>query len=228
LRRKLFLFDIDGTLVSPGPVSRMTLDGIIKDLLGRSPKLQYEDVAGSTDPIIVQTGLKRIGVVNNEINELTQKILSEYEKRLPEAFNNSDEPFAYEDAVMLLDNVINQGFAVGVLSGNMQAAAELKLGKFGLLEKFPFGIYADETDDRSAMPMIARERAWDAYNEAFRFKDMIIVGDTAADARAACENGCMSIIVCRRETTRNQAQEAGATYIVSSLAEIELDTIFNG
>ena len=55
-----------------------------------------------------------------------------------------------------------------------------------------------------------------------------MVGDTAADARAACENGCMSIIVCRRETTRNQAQEAGATYIVSSLAEIELDTIFNG
>lgn len=227
MRQKLFLFDIDGTLVSPGPVSRKTLDGVIKDLIGSSPNLKYEDVAGSTDPIIVRTGLKRIGVNDGDISGWTQKILHEYAIRLPEIFNSSEEPFIYEDAENLLKHVLDRKQAVGVLSGNIRAAAEIKLSRFGLLEHFPFGIYADDTDDRSAMPMIARERAWDVYNEAFRFEDMVLVGDTAADARAATDNGCKSIIVCRREKTNEQAMTAGATLIVSSLDKVDVQSTFH-
>lgn len=224
MRKKLFLFDIDGTLISPGPVSRKTLDGVITDLFGRSPDLQYDDVAGSTDPIIVKNGLKRIGVVDSELNKCIEKVLKEYELRLPVVFNESNEPFAYEDAGNLLAQVLDQGHALGVLSGNMKTAAEVKLGKFDLLEKFPFGIYADDTDDRSAMPMIARERAWDVYHEAFRLTDMIIIGDTAADAKASSDNGCKSIIVCRREETKVKAHTAGATLIVSTLTDVDLNT----
>lgn len=227
MRRKLFLFDIDGTLISPGPVSRKTLDGVMTNLFGRSPDLQYEDVAGSTDPIIVKTGLKRIGVKDGELNECVKKVLIEYEHRLPEVFNKSNEPFAYEDAGDLLVQVLELGHAVGILSGNMQAAAEVKLAKFDLLQKFPFGIYADETDDRSAMPMIARERAWNVYHEAFRLTDMIIIGDTAADAKASSDNGCSSIIVCRREEMKAKAKAAGATLIVSTLTDVDLKTFLH-
>jgi len=98
LRKKLFLFDIDGTLLSPGPVSRRTLDRVIADLLGQSPDLQYEDVAGSTDPIIVQRALRKIGVDSGEFNAWTSKVITEYLKRLPAVFDEADEPFVYDDA----------------------------------------------------------------------------------------------------------------------------------
>ena len=227
MRKKLFLFDIDGTLLSPGPVSRRTLDRVIADLLGQSPDLQYEDVAGSTDPIIVQRALRKIGVDSGEFNEWTSKVITEYLKRLPAVFDEADEPFVYDDALILLASILEQDNAVGVMSGNMQAAAEVKLAKFDLLQKFPFGIYADETDDRSAMPMIARERAWNVYHEAFRLTDMIIIGDTAADAKASSDNGCSSIIVCRREEMKAKAKAAGATLIVSTLTDVDLKTFLH-
>ena len=222
MRKKLFLFDIDGTLVSPGSVSRKILNNVMTDLLGVSPDLQFEDVAGNTDQLIVKTGLKRVGVNEEEINNWIKKILKEYADRLPNIFNESKEPFAYEDAQKLLKQVLENKFSVGVLSGNIKAAAEVKLKRFGLLDHFPFGVYGADTDDRSAMPIIARERAWDAYNEAFRFEDMVLVGDTAADARAAADNGCKSIIVCRREKTNEQAMDADATLIVSSLDKVDI------
>ena len=227
MRKKLFLFDIDGTLLSPGPVSRRTLDRVIADLLGQSPDLQYEDVAGSTDPIIVQRALRKIGVDGGEFNEWTSKVITEYLKRLPAVFDEADEPFVYDDTLILLASILEQDNAVGVMSGNMQAAAEIKLAKFDLLQKFPFGIYADETDDRSAMPIIARERAWDVYHEAFRLADMIIIGDTDADAKAAADNGCKSIIVSRRKETWLKAEAAGASLVVSSLADVDLESFLS-
>jgi hypothetical protein len=55
---------------------------VIADLLGQSPDLQYEDVAGSTDPIIVQRALRKIGVDSGEFNEWTSKVITEYLKRI--------------------------------------------------------------------------------------------------------------------------------------------------
>ena len=46
MRKKLFLFDIDGTIISPGNVGRKLLDKILLDYFHRSPNLKYEDVAG--------------------------------------------------------------------------------------------------------------------------------------------------------------------------------------
>ena len=57
MRKKLFLFDIDGTIISPGNVGRKLLDRIFIENFNRSPNQQYEDVAGSTDPIIVEKAL---------------------------------------------------------------------------------------------------------------------------------------------------------------------------
>ena len=63
--KKLFLFDIDGTLISPSNIARKLLDKILIDQFGKSPNLKYEDVAGSTDLLIIENALRKIDCKTN-------------------------------------------------------------------------------------------------------------------------------------------------------------------
>ena len=103
--KKLFLFDIDGTLISPSNIARKLLDKILIDQFGKSPNLKYEDVAGSTDLIIIENALRKIDCKTN-LNETVDKVLNIYIKKLKLLFEESKKPFVYKDTIKLLDIVI--------------------------------------------------------------------------------------------------------------------------
>ncbi len=67
MNRKLFLFDIDGTLLSPRILPRQILNRAFQDIAGISPDLQFEDVAGLTDPLIITNGLRKLGIIDDDI-----------------------------------------------------------------------------------------------------------------------------------------------------------------
>ena len=104
MRNKLFLFDIDGTIISPGNVARKLLDKIVLDSFKQSPNLHYDDVAGSTDPIIVETALLRIGE-KEPLSQSINYILNLYQNELKEVFNSSKAPFVYDDSIHLLNKI---------------------------------------------------------------------------------------------------------------------------
>ena len=56
-RRRLILFDIDGTLISSGPVPRQCMAAAVGEHLMQKVELSFHDVAGSTDPIIFRQAL---------------------------------------------------------------------------------------------------------------------------------------------------------------------------
>ena len=71
----------------------------------------------------------------------------------------SKDPFVYQDCVDFLDKVQNAGHAVCLLTGNMKAVARIKLEKFDLWKRFDFGVFAEDTEDKLAMPRLAKKRA---------------------------------------------------------------------
>ncbi len=224
MRKKLYLFDIDGTLISPGNVSRFTLNKVFEDQCGISPELAYDDVAGSTDPMIIRNGLKKIGIKNGEVESLLKKIINEYIHALEKSFNESEIPFIYQDCLKLLNDVLDSPHSLGLLTGNLMESARIKLDKFHLWTHFPFGVFGDDAEVRSDLPWLARERAWDVFKESFRFEDMIIIGDTANDAKAASMNGTKSVIVCRKPTYKNKIIQSGATVVVDKLDQFDLNS----
>lgn len=216
--KKLYLFDIDGTILSPGPAARKSLNGAITKVTGNPSDLQIQDVAGLTDPLIIRNVLRANGH-NRDITDKVEEILTIYLETFRKAYAKSSDPFLYADAVKFLERVERSEHAPTLLSGNVRAGAEIKLGRFDLLPRFAFGVFGDDGETRSDLPWIARERAWGVLEESFRFEDMVIVGDTPNDARVALEYGCESIIVCRREEWRKEIQDIGPTYLVNSLNE---------
>ena len=224
MRNKLFLFDIDGTIISPGNVARKLLDKIVLDSFKQSPNLHYDDVAGSTDPIIVETALLRIGE-KEPLSQSINFVLNLYQNELKGVFNSSKAPFVYDDSIQLLNKIKNDGHFFGLLSGNIKKAAKIKLSKFNLWSQFPFGVFGEDAGNRDDLVWAAREKAWDVLQESFQFEDIILIGDTVADADAASVNGAKSIIVCRIPDKKTQLEKSNATIIVDDLSKVELNDV---
>ncbi|MFQ6604349.1 MAG: HAD family hydrolase [Fidelibacterota bacterium] len=218
-RFPLYLFDIDGTLISPGPEARRILNKAIQDTIGVDPDLQLQDVAGFTDRTIVGQALQRYGC-KNHIPAVTDEVIGRYLIGLEKHFRESDRPFVFPDALHLIEKIEEQGGAIGLLTGNVRAGAEIKLGRFNLWHRFAFGIFGDEAEDRLGLGSLVPERARKILGQTYRYEEMIIVGDTEQDARLASAYGMQSIIVCRYEPWRNNIRLAGADRIVRSLDEI--------
>lgn len=225
MMNKLFLFDIDGTLISPGPTARKAISEAIENYTGELPHLQIKDVAGLTDRLIVKNALQKSGK-STDSQSVIDDIVDNYLELFSKYYTESDGAFLYEDSVKLVEKVKERNIHIGLLTGNMKQGAEIKLGKFDLMKYFPFGAFADDGYTRNDLPIVAREVAQRLYNTKFDFENIVLVGDTPEDAIAAKTNGCKSIVVCRRKEWYDDIVQAGADLVVESLDDPQIEKDF--
>jgi phosphoglycolate phosphatase-like HAD superfamily hydrolase len=218
---KLFLFDIDGTLISPGPSARKAISQEIEIYTGEPHNLQIKDVAGLTDRLIVKNALLKCGK-DNVSQGVIDDIIENYLELFSKYYAESDGAFMYDDSIKLVESVKSQNIPLGLLTGNMKRGAEIKLGKFDLMKFFPFGAFADDGLTRNDLPIVAKELAQKYYNVEFDFENIALVGDTPEDAIAAKVNGCRSIIVCRRKEWYDEIIQAGANLVVDNLDDPQI------
>ncbi len=215
--KKLILFDIDGTLINPGTLARKLIDEAITDLTGKSPGLSVEDVAGFTDPSIVRNALLKLKFKAGNLDKNVETIFATYLKKLKKQYPDYSKPKLYEDAVNLVNACKDQGWHVGLFSGNLREGAKIKLNRFNLWNEFSFGIFGDEAYERGDMLWMAPELAWDAFCEAYTHDRIVLVGDTPNDAKVAYENNVRSLIVCRRPRWLDKIISENPTWIVKTL-----------
>jgi phosphoglycolate phosphatase len=216
MKNQLFLFDIDGTLISPGPSARKAINQAIENFTRTPPNLQIKDVAGMTDRLIVKNALKKNGK-DGDITEVTNSIINDYLKLFESTYLESAGAFVFEDALDLVQKVKEKRIPLGLLTGNVKRGAEIKLNRFDLMKHFSFGAFGEEGATRSDLPIVARKRAQEILGISFEFEDIVLVGDTPEDAIAAKINGCKSIIVCRRQEWYDEIVKAGADLVVERL-----------
>lgn len=212
----LYLFDIDGTLISPGAAARKAISQAIENYTDIPPNLQLKDVAGMTDRLIVRNALLKAGKVVTS-QEVINNIVNDYLYMFERTYLESDGAFVYNDAIVLLHQIKQKGHSVGLLTGNAERGAKIKLGRFELFNQFPFGAFAEDGESRNELPVAAKLKAEKYYKIMFKFSDIVLIGDTVEDAIAAKINGCKSIIVCRRPEWYDEIANAGADLIVDSL-----------
>lgn len=221
MTKKVFLFDIDGTLLSPGLLPREILGRAFRAIAGGDPGLELEDVAGLTDPLIITNGLKKLGIGDGNLTELGTAVLDYYLTMMRKEYPRSTRPVLHTDAVQLLDAVDAHGHCPALLTGNVSSGARIKLDYFHMARRFKFGAYGDDSADRFDLPAIARQRAEEFLGHRLTNADLVIIGDTAHDARVASTCGCRSVIVGRQPQWRPAIAAAGADLIVDTLDEVE-------
>jgi phosphoglycolate phosphatase-like HAD superfamily hydrolase len=122
---KLYLFDIDGTLISPGPSARKAINQAIEKFTGIPPDLQIKDVAGMTDRLIVRNALEKSGA-DGDITEVITDIINDYLTIFENTYLKSDGAFVFEDALHLVHKIKEKSFPPGLLTGNVKRGAKAR------------------------------------------------------------------------------------------------------
>lgn len=219
---KLVLFDIDGTLVLTGGAGLRAMNRACEEILGHAEILDGIPVAGRTDWIILHDALKQIG---REMDDaLFAALRDRYLDRLPEEIElpgrgfNGVMPGVREllDALQARDDVY-----LGLLTGNFERGARVKLEHFGLWRYFRCGAYGDDAADRNALVPFALERARACGIPPVGPSDVLVVGDTPHDVACALAAHAVPIGVATGSTTTRELRHSGAAVVFEDLSDTE-------
>lgn len=218
---QLVLFDIDGTLIHPGTLARRLMNEAVAGVAGMSPDLTMEEVAGFTDPSIIRKALRKVRFNSGDLTPVVNRVLEDYLTRLKAEYPSHEGPYVYTDAVALVHRCREEGWRVGLLSGNLREGAVTKLARFDLWKEFEFGVFGDDGANREDLLWRVPELAWEALQEAFTFERLVLVGDTPNDARIANMNRVRSLIVSRRPEWQAKIEAEHPTWLVESFQQLE-------
>ncbi len=203
--RRLLGFDFDGTEILPD---------------------------GKTDPAIVRELFRHKSLEPKHWPQAEQSIWQEYPKLLEAelASTQASSSARYEmlpGVAPLLETLSQaQQTKLGLITGNLESTARLKLKRFGLDDFFPFGAFASDADDRNLLGPIALNRlkakypehSWDDQQLA---RQTWIVGDTPRDIECARACGARVLAVASGHYSLEALQVHRPDAVVESLADTE-------
>jgi phosphoglycolate phosphatase-like HAD superfamily hydrolase len=118
------------------------------------------------------------------------------------------------DAVETLPHV-----RVGLLTGNFEPGAVVKLEHFDLWRRFAFGAFGDDHVDRRALVPVALARAMPAGHATPPSSRIVIVGDTPLDVDCAKAHGARAVAVATGPFDRAALSAAGADLVVDTFSD---------
>jgi phosphoglycolate phosphatase-like HAD superfamily hydrolase len=216
----IVLFDVDGTLVLTGRAGLRGMTAAFSRLYGSTSALEGIPVAGRTDRAIVSDALRAAGrpVTPEEILRLREAYIADLQIEIGRPV--ADPSGVLPGVEALLDEFESQPVvSVGLLTGNFEAGARIKLGHFDLWDRFPFGAFGDDHDDRNALVPIALARARAAGVAETAPDRVVVIGDTPLDIACAHAHGARAVAVATGSYSADQLRAAGADLVVDTLVD---------
>lgn len=212
---KLVLFDIDGTLIDSGDASVIALTRLFRSLYAITDAFISVTMDGKTDKQIIKEGLAANNLPVDDAN--IPSIISKYLINLEKEINNDRKHV--KPGVRKLLNRLGQmnDFHLGLLTGNIESGARIKLEVFDLNRYFPLGAFGSDHEDRNQLLPIAIDKFSKKTGQAFRFEDCIVVGDTPKDVECSRPYGAISVAVTTGIYSAEQLAAAGANYVLPDL-----------
>jgi phosphoglycolate phosphatase-like HAD superfamily hydrolase len=118
-----------------------------------------------------------------------------------------------------LPKLIDDGYLLGLVTGNLEAVAHIKPRRAQLNRFFSFGGYGSDSTDRGELTRIALNRATLVYGEPVTPEQAIVVGDTPHDVDGAHAAGMACVGVGSHNFDVDQLRAADADYVIVSLTE---------
>ena len=215
------LFDIDGTLITTGGASDRAWRRAFLELHEVEVNVPDYTGKGVPDPMVGKRCFA--GAMGREPEgEEMPKLMALRQRYLAEEVESSPGYRVMPGAVDLLRRLADEGRLVGLITGNTEAAAHIKLARGDLNRWFVFGGYGSDADERVYVCRKALERADLAAGAALERDRCMAVGDTPIDVSAGHGAGIRVLGVATGEYSIEQLRDAGADWAVADLAQDSL------
>lgn len=189
----LVLFDIDGTILTSGGAGEYALRRGFQAEFGLEENLTQVEISGRTDSGIARQVLAKhsLEATPSNLQRFFEAYLRELERELP--LRQGRLLPGISTLIHRLHG--REDVCIGLLTGNLEKGAHLKLAHYGLGGVFQFGAYADDHHDRNMLGGFALERAASLYGRAFSPDKTFVIGDTPHDITCARACGARAVAV---------------------------------
>ncbi|MEO7193669.1 MAG: HAD family hydrolase [Pseudonocardiaceae bacterium] len=212
------LFDIDGTLIISGGAGAASWRMAFDELYGIPADIGEFTDTGMTDPDVGRQTF--VAVLHREPSRAEFAALLERRLHyLHQTVADSPDYRVLDGVENLLPALLDEGYLLGIVTGNLEAAAHIKLHRSRLNRFFSFGGYGSDATDRGELTKIALHRAALVYGEAVSPTQCLLIGDTPHDAEGAHAAGITCVGVASHNFSAEQLKAGGADYVITSLTE---------
>jgi len=218
---RLFLFDIDGTLVSVRGAGRVAFARALEATYGTAGAIQQFDFRGRTDLSIVHELMTAAGLEVERIRARLDACFEAYARELTVQIGDGSQVRVLPGVDAIVRRLGQRDDAVvGLLTGNIEAGARIKLTPTGLWPLFRVAAYGSDNADRRRLPPIALERAR-ALGYDFTFDRITIIGDTPLDVECARSCGAVAVAVATGQHPTDELACCKPDHLFSSLADVD-------
>ena len=242
---RLLLFDVDGTLVLTGGAAVRAMNDAFEEVFGVAGAFDHVPMPGRTDGAILADAFTRAvpqsQILAEAMSAAGVRPVDGEIARYKEAYFTR---FAEEIHKPVLDDPARPGrhrfkgvlpgvrallealqprpdVFLGLLTGNYEQGARIKLEYFDLWRYFRCGAYGDDSLDRHALVPVAVARSLEAGCPAVAPRDVVIIGDTPLDVACARDAGVSCLAVATGGYGTDALRNAGAVSVFESLVDTE-------
>ena len=244
---RLVLFDIDCTLIDAHGAGGRAILRAIRDVYGVEGELGDYSFHGRTDPGIISDlaalwGAGDPDAANGRAGHETQpRVVRDMaealgtppdlvERRVEECITRYLELLRDEIARVEVETLpgirelvtalaADRRALVGLLTGNVEEGARLKLEPTGLLSLFKVGAYGSDSALRADLPAVAVARAEALDGHRYAGKDVVVIGDTPADVQCGASLGVTAVAVATGRHTVEELAAHAPDHLFTDLAD---------
>lgn len=221
---RLLLFDLDGTLLRSNGAGRRALDAAFRERFpGWAEPTEGVSFAGATDALIVEEVFARRGLDATAARAARRELLDRYVEHLGAILRAElGTVQALAGVVPLLERLRGEPVAgVGVLTGNVEGGARLKVEAAGLPWSFDVGAFGDEAETRVDLLPLALTRHAERTGVRLAPAAAVIVGDTPKDVAVARAHGARAVAVATGFAPRAALVASEPDVLLDDLADLD-------
>jgi phosphoglycolate phosphatase-like HAD superfamily hydrolase len=220
---RLVLFDIDCTLIeSHGAGSRAirraikdvygvegelgdysfhgrTDPGIVRDLAdlwgAADPEKVISRYEGETQPQVVHDLVESLGMPDEMIDDLVDACVARYVELIAVEIAEGKVDLLPGIKELVTALAADRRALLGLVTGNVEEGARIKLLPTGLYPLFKVGAYGSDSAYRPELPAFAVSRAESLTGRRYEGKEIVVIGDTPADIECGAGLGVKAIAV---------------------------------
>jgi len=214
--RRLYLFDIDGTLLSTGGSGRAAMASAFEAVFGVKDAFREVEFTGRSDLAIAHDALRAAALANGDVTALVSRFKRAYVRHLPRLLHDSSGSLLPGVVEILARLNADQAATVSLGTGNFRASATIKLRHYGINQHFRYGGFGDRTTVRAG---IIEQGIRSANRAAGKHGTVFVIGDTVYDIAAAKANGAVAVGVATGLPSREELETARPDILLDTLEE---------
>jgi len=219
MSKKLFLFDLDWTVIYTGGAGIWALNHAFESRFQIPEAMKGISPDGKTDPAIIREMIKvhlKREALQSEIDALCQS----YVERLPVEVAKSPGYRILPGIPELLEALSKiPEVYIGLGTGNLKGGAAAKLARSSLGPYFKFGGFADDSENRPDVLRAAVRRGEELAGEAIPPRQVIVIGDNFRDVLAGQAIGAVTVAVASGPMKYDQLAEHKPDFIFQDLSD---------